>query len=143
MVICLERGADLHMAQLMPLPLTVSGFSKIQTGFTFLVHPGSPVKKPLNGCVWGGGHTAMAAVSCDGQTERQTDSGSGSRGLCNELAVVCGVVVGVLGSAQSTFTSPTSFMHHDDHTQHTRLQHDADQRPHCCHTPCTHTHTPV
>ena len=27
-VICLERGADLHMAQLMPLPLTVSSFSK-------------------------------------------------------------------------------------------------------------------
>jgi len=24
MVICLEQGADLHMAQLMPLPLTVS-----------------------------------------------------------------------------------------------------------------------
>ena len=44
MVICLERGADLHVAQLMPLPLTVSCFSKIQTGFTFLVpaHPGSP-----------------------------------------------------------------------------------------------------
>ena len=43
MVICLERGADLHMAQLMPLPLTVSCFSEIQTGFTFLVpaHPGS------------------------------------------------------------------------------------------------------
>ena len=41
MVICLERGADLHMAQLMPLLLTVSCFSKIQTGFTFLVlaHP--------------------------------------------------------------------------------------------------------
>ena len=37
MVIGLERGADLHMAQLMPLPLTVSCFSKIQTGFTFLV----------------------------------------------------------------------------------------------------------
>ena len=35
MVICLERGADLHMAQLMPLPLTVSGFSKIQIGFTW------------------------------------------------------------------------------------------------------------
>jgi len=34
-VVCLERGADLHMAQLMPLPLTVSCFSKIQTGFTF------------------------------------------------------------------------------------------------------------
>jgi len=43
-VICLERGADLHMAQLMPLPLTVSCSSKIQIGFTFLVpaHPGSP-----------------------------------------------------------------------------------------------------
>ena len=45
-VICLERGADLHMAQLMPLPLTVSCFSKIQIGFTFLLpaHPGSPGK---------------------------------------------------------------------------------------------------
>ena len=44
MVICLERGVDLHTVQLMPLPLTVSYFSKIQTGFTFLVpaHPGSP-----------------------------------------------------------------------------------------------------
>jgi len=44
MVICLERDADLHMAQLMPLPLIVSCFSKIQIGFTFLVpaHPGSP-----------------------------------------------------------------------------------------------------
>ena len=43
MVICLERGADLHVAQLMPLPLTVSCFSKIQIGFTFLVqaHPSS------------------------------------------------------------------------------------------------------
>ena len=52
-VICLEQGADLHMAQLMPLPLTVSCFSKIQIGFTFLV-PAQPVvldKGPLNGCV--------------------------------------------------------------------------------------------
>jgi len=50
MVICLERGADLHMAQLMPLPLTVSCFSKIQIGFTFLVpaHAGSPGQKALN-----------------------------------------------------------------------------------------------
>jgi len=46
MVIYLERGADLHMAQLMPLPLAVSCFSKIQIGFTFLVpaHLGSPRK---------------------------------------------------------------------------------------------------
>jgi len=43
-VICLEQGADLHMAQLMPLPITVSCFSKIQTGFAFLVpaYLGSP-----------------------------------------------------------------------------------------------------
>jgi len=43
-VICLERGADLHTAQLMPLPHTVSCFSEIQIGFTFLVlaYPGSP-----------------------------------------------------------------------------------------------------
>jgi len=37
MVICLERGADLLMAQLMPVPLTVFCSSKIQIGFTFLV----------------------------------------------------------------------------------------------------------
>jgi len=48
-VICLERGADLHMVQLMLLPLTVSCFSKIQIGFTFLVlvHPGSPGKRAV------------------------------------------------------------------------------------------------
>ena len=48
-VICLQQGADLHMAQLMPLPLTVSCFSKIQIGFTFLVpaHPGSPGKRAI------------------------------------------------------------------------------------------------
>ena len=46
-VVCLEQDADLHMAQLMPLPLTVSCFSKIQIGFTFLVpaHLGSPGKR--------------------------------------------------------------------------------------------------
>ena len=49
MVICLERGADLYIAQLMPLPLTVSCFSKIQIGFTFLIlaHPGSPRKRAV------------------------------------------------------------------------------------------------
>jgi len=49
MVICLELGADLHMPQLMPLPLTVSCFDKIQIGFTFLVpaDPGSPGKRAV------------------------------------------------------------------------------------------------
>jgi len=32
-VICLVQGADLHTAQLMLLPLTVSCFSKIKIGF--------------------------------------------------------------------------------------------------------------
>ena len=49
MVICLERGEDLHMVQLTPLPLIVSCFSKIQIGFTFLVlaHPGSPGQRAV------------------------------------------------------------------------------------------------
>jgi len=49
MVFCLELGADLRMAQLKPLPLTVSCFSKIQIGFTFLVpaNPGSPEKRAV------------------------------------------------------------------------------------------------
>ena len=63
-VICLERGADLCMAQLMPLPLTVSCFCKIQIGFNFLVqaHPGSPrqrVTKRVCMCV----HAAVAVDS--------------------------------------------------------------------------------
>jgi len=39
----------LAYAQLMPPPLTVSCFSKIQIGFTFLVpaHPGSPGKRAV------------------------------------------------------------------------------------------------
>ena len=49
MVICPQRGADLRMAQLMPLPLTVCCSSKIQIGFTFLVpaHLGSPGKRAV------------------------------------------------------------------------------------------------
>ena len=48
-VICLQQSADLHMAQLMPLSLTVSCFSKIQIGFAFLVpaHLGSPGKRAI------------------------------------------------------------------------------------------------
>jgi len=54
MVICLERGADLHAyGPADSTALTVSCFSKTQIGFTFLVpaHPGSPGQRPLNGCV--------------------------------------------------------------------------------------------
>jgi len=48
-VVCLEQGADLHMAKLTPLPLIVSCFRKIQIGFTFLVpaHLGSPGQRAV------------------------------------------------------------------------------------------------
>jgi len=54
-VICLKLSAGLHMAQRVPLPLTVSCFSKIQIGFTFLVpaHAGSPGKRAAKRCVCG------------------------------------------------------------------------------------------
>jgi len=47
--ICLARGADLHMAQLMPLLLTISCSSKIQIGFTFLLtaHLGNPGQRAI------------------------------------------------------------------------------------------------
>jgi len=67
MVICLEQCADLHMAQLMPLPLIVSCFSKIQIGFTFLVpaHLGSPgqrdIKRVCVYCIRSCSHITTAA----------------------------------------------------------------------------------
>ena len=53
MVICLERDADLHMAQLMPLPLTVSCFSKsrLVLPFWYRLTRVVPEKGPLNGCL--------------------------------------------------------------------------------------------
>ena len=68
MVICLERGADLHTAQLIPLPLTVSCFSKIQIGFTFLVpaHLGSLRKRAVKWVcvclVWAGGASSALTL---------------------------------------------------------------------------------
>jgi len=67
-VICLESGADLHMAQLMPLPLTVTCFSKIQIGFTFLVptHPGSPGQRDVKRlCVYWSPEAASLLPNCE------------------------------------------------------------------------------
>ena len=75
MVICLERDADLHMAHLIPLPLTVSCFSKIQIGFTFLVpaHPDSPGKRAIKRvCVC----DQLRAASLIGQNMRHFHIGS-------------------------------------------------------------------
>ena len=67
MVICLEQGADLHMAQLMPMPLTVSCFSKIQIGCTFLVpaHLGSPGKWLLNGYMFVEYYTTVTVITME------------------------------------------------------------------------------
>jgi len=75
MVISLERGADLHMAQLLPLPLTVSCFSKIQIGFTSLVlaYQGSPGKGPLNGCVCVAAASSQSSYISDVSTPFYTD----------------------------------------------------------------------
>ena len=53
MVICLEQGTDLHTAQLMPLPLTASCFSKILMvlPFWYWLTQVVPDKEPLNVCV--------------------------------------------------------------------------------------------
>ena len=53
MVVCLERGADLYMTQLMPLPLTVSCFSKIEIVLPLWYRITQVVqdKGLLNGCV--------------------------------------------------------------------------------------------
>ena len=85
MVICLERDADLQMAQLTPLPLTVSCFSKIQIGFTFLLlaHPGSPGKgavKRVCVCVYCCRHKSEKYESCSVPMERGAGGcGSGRR----------------------------------------------------------------
>ena len=65
--IYLERGADLHMAQLMLLPLTVSCFSKILIDFTFLVpaHPVRPGQRAIKRvcvCVCGSNQLGMQCV---------------------------------------------------------------------------------
>ena len=65
MVICLERGADLHTGQLMPLPVTVSCSSKIQIGFTVRVPAdlGSPGKRAVK-WVWVCVHQCEGEVYC-------------------------------------------------------------------------------
>ena len=83
MVICLERGADLHMAQLMPLPLTVSCSSKIQIGFTFLVpaYPGYPGKEAVK---W---LSLSSAFVCN-------ILGTSCRSICQSAAAAIVVAVG-------------------------------------------------
>ena len=94
MFICLEQGADLHMAQLMPLPLTVSCFSKIQIGlpFWYRLTRVVPDKGPLNGCVCvflGQRTNSLPPLDC--VTKGRLGSGQG----CNERLRGGAWVVGV------------------------------------------------
>jgi len=78
-------NADLHLARLMPLPLTVSCFSKIQIGFTFLVpaDPGSPGQRDVK-------RVCVCVCVVDRQTDRQTDTGRhkpGRGAVCFSAAV--------------------------------------------------------
>jgi len=51
MVLCLAQFADLHIAQLMPLPLTVSLKPRLVLPFWYQLTQIVPEKGPLNGCV--------------------------------------------------------------------------------------------
>ena len=78
-VVCLERGADLHIAQLMPLPPTVFCFSKIQIGLTFLVpdHPGIPGQRAVKRvCVYNMQTVILSYILCKSLTLVSTVSSS-------------------------------------------------------------------
>ena len=86
MVICLEQGADLHTALLMPLPLTVSCSSKIQIGFTFLVpaHPGSPGQRAVKRvCVFVCSRCMCSRRSCQVQLVHWGKDSTANRRLRN------------------------------------------------------------
>jgi len=105
-VVCLERGADLHIAQLMPMPLTVSFFSKIQIGFTFLVpaHPGSPGKRAVKrvcvrvcvrACVWGGGAGSSEELAALRSAYTRYE------GDMERVVMTCGTSCGTSGATDS------------------------------------------
>ena len=103
MVICLERDADLHMAQMMPLPLTVSCFSKIQIGFTFLVptHPGSPGQRVVKRvCL------CVCATFSSGSEERGVTWCRRGRGGGCGVAIIAQFIVQVVASALTTAPRP-------------------------------------
>jgi len=110
-VIGLEPGAGLHMAQLMPLPLTVSCFSKIQIGFTFLVpaYLVVPEKIPLSMCVC----VCYGDVRIRARFEGQTSGGTCQPPVCNRPRVLSqsshperGCLITAVGSDYSSSVSP-------------------------------------
>jgi len=128
-VSCLERGADLHTAQLMPLPLTVSCFSKFQIGFTFLVpaHPGSPGQRAIKRvcmCVFQTGTPVMEANKINNNKTHTV--------LCNNQVITSVVRVGVCDYSWQT---PRTFLFRQQSRPFGRIK--------STHWPHTHTHTHV
>ena len=116
---CLS-GARCRLAcgQLMPLPLTVSCFSKIQIGFTFLVpaHPGSPVKRAVKQvcvCVLLAGSLSphVVHVVCPRAVYSRRRRPSGRTSTCVALAWRCTLNVSRLRSLDSAFLPPHSTSH--------------------------------
>ena len=66
MVICLGQGADLHISQLMPMPLTISCSSKsiLFLPFWYRFIWVVPDKGPLNGCIYTVVRAAVSLVDC-------------------------------------------------------------------------------
>jgi len=89
LVICMERGADLHTAQLMPLPLTVSCSSKIQIGFTFLVpaHLGSPGKKAVKRVCVSSSDNLDKVATQSYESWSNSQNGMGSKSSSNSSGV--------------------------------------------------------
>jgi len=100
MVICLERGADLHMAQLMLLPLTVSCFSIIWNGFTVLVpaDPGSPGQRAVKQvCVMAGVGPAECITVGAGCSLLRQDANAHDLHVCMSLTAIMSCVCGWAG----------------------------------------------
>ena len=109
MVICLERDADLHMAQLMPLPLTVCCFSKIQIDFTFLIpaHPGSPGHRAIKQvCV-------CVCVNCGGCCGIFISPLPVDRGMeyCDEHVCLCVCLFTIISPEILARSTPNFFAH--------------------------------
>ena len=117
MVICLECGAHLHIAQLMPLPLTVSCFSRIQIGFTFLVpaHPGSPGQRAIKwGCVCCGllqSKMARFRLFTGAATESKVTASAALHLACTHhcSTTSCRMVSVVQGRVDRCLTTPAAF----------------------------------
>ena len=105
MVICMERGADLHVAQLMPLPLAVSASvkSRLVLPFWYRLTRVVPDKGQLNGRV------CVCVLSANKLIDSLMPEGQIPRG--QKSVAACGRVV-----SQVRWLKPAWFLHCDGGT---------------------------